>query len=152
MPRGIFCQWPATDGILNHYSMPWTAQDSQTEPVTSRILKSSSTALYICTSALACAFYWKVLPGACSSATGPWNSPPSSEEPSIDSTSDRGCESTSALQGAVLFCPLLGEVLCIPASSLPWGPAEEHPGNLIKLSFCLGGKNIMTSGQKKQKG
>lgn len=37
MPREIFCQCPETDGILNHYSMAWTAQDSQTEPVVARI-------------------------------------------------------------------------------------------------------------------
>lgn len=31
--------------------------------------------------ALECAFYCKALPGACSAATGPWHSPPSSELP-----------------------------------------------------------------------
>lgn len=55
-------------------------------------------------------------------------------------TPDRACESTSAFQGAPLCSPLLGEVLCIPASSLPQDPANEHPGSLIKLSFCLWGK------------
>lgn len=39
MPRGIFCQCPETDGIINYYSTTLTARSSQTEPEALRILK-----------------------------------------------------------------------------------------------------------------